>query len=204
VLFLAGSFVNAIVVAVLVLLAFLVVLRISKRGRRRRTLPTTGVYSRRIEGFQVTAFLRPEISGACLFDHGVQFGRGFRRKESPSLPHDEHCSCVTAPFSFTSNEVFNGALRQGSGIPTTVPTLEGEAARQLIESLRTVNQASLPETPKAYLALVGLEDFPAASREGIEEFLRARYDFLRAGEAENRPKLTDGGPHPHGKTAEQA
>ncbi len=105
----------------------------------------------------------------------MQFGRGFRRKESPSLPHDEHCRCVTTPFSFTSTEVFNGALRQLSGISTTIPNLEGEAARQLIESLRTVNQALLPETPEAYLALVGLEDFPAGARAGIEEFLRARY-----------------------------
>ena len=194
---------NAIVVAVLVLLAFLVVLRISKRGRGRRTLPKTGVYSRRIEGFQVTAFLRPEISGACLFDHGVQFGRGFRRKESPPLPHDKHCRCVTTPFSFTSNEVFNGALRQFSSVSTTILNLEAETAKQLIESLRAVNQALLPETPEAYLALVGLENFPAGSRAGIEEFLQARYAFLRTSEAENRLKLTDEGPGPRGETAEQ-
>ena len=202
--FLVGSFVNAIGVAVLVLLAFLVVLRISKRGRRRRTLPKSGVYSRRIEGFQVIAFLGPEISGACLFDHGVQFGRGFRRKESPPLPHDKHCRCVTIPFSFTSSEVFNGALRQFSSLSTTIPNLEAETAKQLIESLRAVNQALLPETPEAYLALVGLEDFPAGSKAGIEEFLRARYAFLRTGEAKDRPQLTDEGARTRGETAEQA
>ena len=194
---------NPIWAAILVLVAFLVVLRISKRGRRRRTSPT-GVYSRRIEGFQLSAFLRPEISGACLFDHGVQFGRGFRRKESPPLPHDEHCHCVTTPFSFTSTEVFNGALRQVSGISSTIPELEAETAKQLIESLRAVDQTLLPETEEAYLALVGLEDFPAGSKAGIEEFLRARYAFLRAGDVENRPKLIDEGPRPRGETVERA
>ncbi|NIP71732.1 MAG: hypothetical protein GWO16_01270, partial [Gammaproteobacteria bacterium] len=68
------------------------------------------------QGYQVSAYVHPHMSQACLYDHGMQFGKGFRRKVGPALPHDAGCQCEVTPFSFTSSEVFNGALRSVSAI----------------------------------------------------------------------------------------
>ncbi|MCZ6558903.1 MAG: hypothetical protein O7A69_14190 [SAR324 cluster bacterium] len=162
---------NPIWAVLLVAVAFVVVLRI----KRRRRLPQIPVYARRIEGFQVVASLAPEMSSACLFDHGVQYGKGFRRKEGPELPHDERCRCASLPFSFTSNEVFNGALRNFAGVRNNeVQGFTQEAADDLVAQLKKVESVQLPVDIEAYLAAVQVEE----SGEAMHAFLSARYTYL--------------------------
>jgi hypothetical protein len=179
---------NPIWLMLLVLVAFLIVLRLKKRGRRKLRTP---VYSRRIEGFQVVAALEPEMPSACLFDHGVQFGRGFRRKEGPALPHDERCKCSTLPFSFTSNEVFNGALRTFAEIRNEVQGLDQPSANRLVDQLRRTESGPLPPTLEAYLARMDLDEFHERAQALVRVFLTQRYAFLRAGGSQ--PQRAPGG-----------
>lgn len=175
----------------LVLAAFFLILHL--RNRRRRPAPTVQPYTRRVEGFQVVAYLHPRISRGCLFDHGMQFGKGFRRKEGPALPHDEHCGCRVVPFSFTSSEVFEGALRRGWPIASTIEGLPEEEARRLIDRLREASAQPLPGSVAEALEQVGLEDFPSQWREPVEQFMRERYVWLREQQeqADSGPAVLD-------------
>lgn len=181
---------NTLWAVALVGVAFVIVMRL--RGRRKR-LPKVPVYSRRIEGYQVVASLAPDMSARCLFDHGVQFGKGFRRKEGPALPHDGRCHCASVRFSFTSNEVFNGALRSFAEVHSDIPGLPQEAAGKLLEQLKRVESAQLPPSREAYKAAVEMDEFPGKVGDAVAGFLDDRYEFL-SGENRQGPRaLPDAG-----------
>lgn len=164
----------------LVAIAFFVILHL--RNRKKRPRPEK-VYARRISGSQVVIYLHPRVSGECLLDHGMQFGAGFRRKGGAQLPHDDTCRCRTVEFSYTSTEVFNGALRRGVSVGSTIAGLGPNDARQLIERLRQASERPLPHSEADYLAAMELDEFPAVLRDSLESFLHERYSFLRQGSA---------------------
>jgi hypothetical protein len=157
-------------------LAFFLVLTI--RNRKKRA-PETKVPARRIEGFQVIAFLHPRVSPACLADHGIRFGKGFRRKESPPLPHDDGCRCRAAPFTLTSTEAFHGALRQQRAPDASIDELRSQDTQTLLELLRA-ESGPPPESVELYLARFAADRFTPEGRLPLEGFLRERYEFLRA------------------------
>ena len=161
-----------------VLVAFAVVLRLKGRNRRKLKVP---VYSRRIEGLQVVAQFEPEMPSACLFDHGIQFGKGFRRKKGPELPHAGNCLCKTVPFSFNSNEVFNGALRNIPGIHTEYPNLPDDIAGRLAEQMKRAETPHAPESLETYLAAVDLGEVGATTEAAVRNFLIARFEYLQGG-----------------------
>jgi hypothetical protein len=173
---------NPVIIMALALLVFVVVWRIKNRTQRKRS--RVPAYSPRVEGFQVTAFVHPRMSGACLFDHGVQHGKGFRRKEGPQLPHDESCRCGSIPFSFTSSEVFNGALRHVGGISGTIPDFAEDEFHRLVEALKQVEGRPLLQSEAAYVAAVNPQNFPARTRTALAEFLAERSAYLAAGGAQ--------------------
>ncbi len=179
---------NPIWLILLVVVAFLVLLRLKRRSKRRLKIP---VYSRRIDGLQVVALLTPEMPSGCVFDHGVQFGHGFRRKHGPALPHGQGCGCTTVPFSFTSNEVFNGALRNFAEIRNTVDGLKQAEANQLLGALKRVESGPLPPTQKGYLALVEPDDFAGRTQQTVRDFCEKRFAFLASGAA-RAPHASEG------------
>lgn len=160
-----------------VMVAFLAVLHLKNRKKRRKVFVPS--YSRRIDGLQVVAFLHPEISATCLFDHGVQFGRGFRRKEGPVLPHVAGCRCITLPFSYSSSEVFHGALRGVADVPGSIGGLDADGTRSLVDNLKRAAGQPLPPDPADYFQLVQLDTFAENVRPAIAEFLRSRHRYLK-------------------------
>jgi hypothetical protein len=174
---------------VLVLVAFAVVLRLKNRRKNR---PAVAVYARRIEGFQVVAQLEPNMPGGCLFDHGIQYGKGFRRKEGPALPHAGNCRCATMPFSFTSNEVFNGALRNFAEVRTDIPDLPVKPASRLADQMKRVESSPLSPTLEGYIAAVDMGKQPDKTSQAVRDFLTARYEHLNGeGKATALPRPSD-------------
>ena len=169
---------NALWTAVVVLLIFLVVSRLRKRTRQTRARKTAPP-SHTISGWQINAYLDPHMPSACLYDHGLQYGIGFRRKEGPTLPHGENCRCEAAPFSFSSTQVFGGALRAIAETRGVIPGLSLSQARQLIDALKKQEAQSLPDTAQAYAAAVDLQQFPTALHEPIARFLIERHKHLK-------------------------
>lgn len=177
-------------IVLLVAAALLVLFRV--RARRRRPASRPASQPLRISGYQINAGLHPRMSTACLFDHGLQYGKGFRRKEGPELPHRDDCRCETVPFSFTSSEVFNGALRGLAHVDPGDTDLSPEGATMLLERLKSLEGQPVPADPEAYVAQVDLSSLPAAEREPARAFLAERHAWLTgAGKAAPGP-TTDG------------
>lgn len=168
---------NNIWIVVLLLIAVLIFARVRmRRDTRRPVAPKVGP---RVTGSQVVAFVHPRMDAACLFDNGVQFGRGFRRKDGPSLPHDDACGCEIQPFNFTSGEVFDGALRNVGELKSTIPDLVTKDTAKLIDCLKQVEGSSLPEGEAAYIEAVDLGSFPQTRLEALRAFLTERYAYLK-------------------------
>ncbi|MDH5753022.1 MAG: hypothetical protein OEZ59_11490, partial [Deltaproteobacteria bacterium] len=115
---------------------------------------------------------------ACLFDSGTQHGRGFRRKEGPNLPHDENCRCESVAFSFTSTEVFHGALRKITRLDCSIPGLPEIQTRRLLELLKSAETRPVPASREEYLAAVTPGEFPEAWQDEVRQFLLQRHAFL--------------------------
>ena len=163
-----------------VVAVFLLILRLkarSKQNRRREPV----VYARRIDGAQVNAFLHPQISENCLLDHGLQFGKGFRRKEGPALPHNAGCRCRIHPFSYTSTEVFNGALRSHAPLESSIEGLRERDGQRLVDALKQSIGQPLAAQADTYVAgaMASLDNLDAPVRAAVEAFLRERYAYLR-------------------------
>ena len=162
-----------IIAAVIVLL--LVFARVRKR---RRPSPVSRSFTGpRIIGYRVHAYLHPKMSAACLFDHGIQFGRGFRRKAGPVLPHDENCQCETVPFSFTSSEVFKGALRGSDGIKCCLPEFPASLAVMLLDRLKALETGRVDRTLESYLNQMNIPSFPAQQQKALRGFVEERFGF---------------------------
>lgn len=178
-----------------VVAVFLVILRLKKRNKGKKSSPA--VYARRIEGAQVYTALHAAVPDNCLFDHGLQFGKGFRRKEGPELPHDGDCQCVISRFSYTSTEVFNGALRNHETIESAIAILDNRENLQLIEALKRVAGQFVAENPDSYAAQVlDGDEWKPGSRIEIEKFLRQRHAFLLGGGQADKTSTGDAGRQP--------
>jgi hypothetical protein len=190
---------NQIWIVVLVLAALYFITRM--KARRKPVEPEPQLKALRIQGFQLTAYINPRMGSGCLFDHGMQFGRGFRRKEGPALPHDGDCGCEVVPFSFSSSEVFNGALRNLTSVRSTLPGLTPEGARLLMDKLKALEGQLLPAGEEGYVAAVDPGAFPNELRAALQEFLAERYRFLKNRANETKP--TDLPDHPTSDPAEK-
>jgi hypothetical protein len=170
---------NPSFLGVLVMLGLVVVgWRLARRKPRSESEDRIRRPERRVEGFQVWSPLHLRIGRSCLFDYGLQYGPGFRRKEGPLLPHDPHCHCETLPFNLTASEVFAGGLRR-IGEPKSLETgFPLGAITQTLTALKRINAEPLPGDVEAYLALVGMDAFSPADHDAVDAFLRERYAFL--------------------------
>jgi len=169
--------------AVLVLLGLVVVgWRFARRKPKAEAPERVRRPERRVDGFQVWSPLHLRMGRSCLFDHGMQYGPGFRRKEGPLLPHDPDCRCETIPFSYLGSEVFAGALRRVGESKTQEPGFPLEAVTPLIAALKRVNAEPLASTVESYLDLVGIASFDEGVRPAVTAFLRDRYAFLSSQE----------------------
>ena len=45
---------------------------------------------------------------SCLESDGTRYGRQFKQKTPPDLPHEEGCRCETTKLFYTSEDVFQG------------------------------------------------------------------------------------------------
>ncbi|HUJ77184.1 MAG TPA: hypothetical protein VL359_20130 [bacterium] len=162
---------------VVLLAGMLLVIWLMSRRKRAASRRESRV-ERRVEGFQVVTPLHPRMGRGCLFDFGLQYGPGFRRKEAPALPHDENCLCEALPFVFTSSEVFGGALRRFSPPRCDIPGFPAEAVPHLLAALRRSNAQPIPATLQEYLEQSGLAEVPEPLRQPVESFLGERFAYL--------------------------
>ena len=133
---------------------------------------------RKLEGYQVWTPLHVRMGRGCIFDHGMQYGPGFRRKEGPLLPHDPHCRCETLPFTLAGSEVLAGALRRVGKLKTLEAGFPVSAIAPTLAALKRINAEPTHKDKEGYLALVGVDSFQEPDRSAVTAFLLERYAFL--------------------------
>ena len=168
----------------LAFLAVAVIFLVGRMRRRNKDRPEPGRGNLRVVGSHLTARLHPRMGRGCVAQHGLQFGRGFRVKEAPALPHHGQCACETAPFNFSSAEVFGGALRELGGVQSDVPEIQGEDALNVLNAIRQAETEPLPDSLDAYVALVGTPVMDAEAVRGLSALLVERHAYLLAEEPE--------------------
>ena len=61
-----------------------------------------------IEAIELKTYLDWDTPLSCLKSDGTRYGRQFKQKNPPDLPHEKGCRCETTKLFYTSEEVFNG------------------------------------------------------------------------------------------------
>ena len=61
-----------------------------------------------IEAIELKTYLDWDTPVSCLESDGTRYGRQFKQKTPPDLPHEKGCRCETTKLFYTSEEVFNG------------------------------------------------------------------------------------------------
>ena len=61
-----------------------------------------------IEAIEIKTYLDWDTPVSCLESDGTRFGRQFKQKLPPDLPHEQGCRCETTKLFYTSEDVFQG------------------------------------------------------------------------------------------------
>ena len=74
----------------------------SKRNDESEPFITT------IEAIELKTYLDWDTPVSCLESDGTRYGRQFKQKTPPDLPHEQGCRCETTKLFYTSEDVFQG------------------------------------------------------------------------------------------------
>ena len=61
-----------------------------------------------IEAVELQTFLAWDTPLSCLESDGVRYGKQFKLKNPPELPHESGCRCEATKLFYTSDDVFQG------------------------------------------------------------------------------------------------
>tara|TARA_B100000945_G_C20356854_1_gene585134 strand:- start:476 stop:994 length:519 start_codon:yes stop_codon:yes gene_type:complete len=61
-----------------------------------------------IEAIELKTYLDWDTPVSCLKSDGTRYGRQFKNKTVPDLPHEQGCRCETTKLFYTSEDVFQG------------------------------------------------------------------------------------------------
>ena len=72
------------------------------RGKKTDPFITT------IEAIELQTFLDWDTPQPCLECDGIRYGKQFKQKNPPDLPHEQGCRCEATKLFYTSDDVFQG------------------------------------------------------------------------------------------------
>jgi hypothetical protein len=61
-----------------------------------------------IEAIELQTFLAWDTPRSCLESDGIRYGKQFKLKIPPELPHEPGCRCEATKLFYTSDDVFQG------------------------------------------------------------------------------------------------
>ena len=61
-----------------------------------------------IEAIEMQTFLAWDTPRSCLEGDGIRYGKQFKLKKPPELPHEPGCRCEATKLFYTSDDVFQG------------------------------------------------------------------------------------------------
>ncbi len=61
-----------------------------------------------IEAIELQTYLDWDTPVSCLESDGIRYGKQFKQKTPPELPHEHGCRCEATKLFYTSEDVFQG------------------------------------------------------------------------------------------------
>ncbi|MBC8257943.1 MAG: hypothetical protein H8E38_02915 [SAR324 cluster bacterium] len=61
-----------------------------------------------IEAIELQTYLDWDTPQTCLESDGIRYGKQFKQKIPPELPHEQGCRCEATKLFYTSDDVFQG------------------------------------------------------------------------------------------------
>ena len=61
-----------------------------------------------IEAIEIQTYLDWDTPRSCLENDGIRYGKQFKQKKPPNLPHETGCRCEAIKLFYTSDDVFQG------------------------------------------------------------------------------------------------
>ena len=61
-----------------------------------------------IEAIELQTFLAWNTPSTCLESDGIRYGKQFKQKKPPEIPHEPGCRCEATKLFYTSDDVFQG------------------------------------------------------------------------------------------------
>lgn len=139
-----------------------------------------------ISGSEIQTFLSADTPLECLAQDGVRFGESFRLKEISPLPHNEQCRCKIVNLSYTSEEVFQGALREDTHRESTIGRLDYKEASLLKSMLQNMHTDSDTASFEVYCQQFDLSSLSSEREQQFIELVREKYENLK-----NKPQLAE-------------
>ena len=131
----------------------------------------------RIGGFEIQTMLDSTTPLECLQHDGLRYGESFRLKTAPPLPHNAQCTCKAIPLSYSSAEIFEGALRKNSMRQSAMGVLTAQEAMLLKEMLKGVSTQA-PNDFETYSQQFDLGFLSEGKRAKMAELVQKKFDQI--------------------------
>ncbi|MBF0240029.1 MAG: hypothetical protein HQM12_20195 [SAR324 cluster bacterium] len=171
-------FVKTILLVVAIALGFWL-LRSKKKHLFQRYKPPVKVITQ-IRGSRVAAYLGLDTPLECLMADETRFGESFRLKQLSQFPHGANCRCSIQPISFSSTEVFEGALRTQGGNESEVGFLSSTEASALKKMLLGLYSHPLPLTFEMFCQQFDFNNIEPATYKLMVELIKKGFDRHQA------------------------
>ncbi len=152
--------------------------RIRKKGIFKRYTPPQPTTTT-ITGYEVRTPIMLDTSPECFRLDGLRFGEDFRLKTAPPLPCNDTCQCKLIPLSYTSTEVFQGALRKNSTRETEIGTLEHKDAQIFKEMLLNLYPKPNEDDFEEYCKQFSLDQLSEEVRQRMKAVVQSKFEQVK-------------------------
>ncbi|MGK5093798.1 hypothetical protein WDW89_17525 [Deltaproteobacteria bacterium TL4] len=151
------------------------ILRIKKNKLFRRHSRPQKVITN-IEGNEVRTFLGLQTPLTCLKDDGFRFGKSFRVKTAPTLPHNEDCQCKILSIAYASTDIFETEPPTRKGYESFVGELSYQEAQVLKRILIGLHTRPLPLEFEVFCQQLGLDQLSEEVRSKARPLVQQNFD----------------------------
>ena len=131
-------------------------------------------YITTIEAIELKTYIDWDTPVPCLESDGTRYGRQFKQKTPPDLPHEQGCRCETTKLFYTSKEVFEGTTPVAKH-KSSLGNLCSKDALLLKNMLLEIKKNPTNQSFQEFLNKFELNDFSEEIRKGAISLIEKAY-----------------------------
>ncbi len=128
-----------------------------------------------IEAIELKTYLDWDTPVSCLESDGTRYGRQFKQKTPPDLPHESGCKCETTKLFYTSEDVFQGSTPV-TKYKSALGDLCSKDALLLKNILLEIKKESVISSFEDLMEKFEVNDFSEAIRKEVILLAQKAYD----------------------------